>query len=82
MGIKGIFYLNLPAFRALDQPMAVELLLDKVRRVIGTIPAFQLKENAFIIKDHARSSTCKRISASAFASISGLRRAEPFYSTT
>jgi hypothetical protein len=67
MDKKGTFYLNRVAFRALGEPMAVEILLDDMRRVIGMTPSDPRKKNAFVVKPQGKiDSNYKRISASAF----------------
>ena len=66
LGRKGTFFLNTTAYRALGEPVAVELLLDKMRRVIGIKPTDPLKKNAFLVKSHGVNSEYRRISASAF----------------
>ena len=73
LGAKGMFYLNGAAFRALGEPMAVEMMLDKMRRVIGMKPTDPRKPNAFIVKPHGKTGKNKRISASAFCQHFGLK---------
>ena len=62
---RGMFYLNHPAFLALGEPLAVELIMEKMRRVIGMKSADPLRENVFDVKQHG-TGNYKRISASAF----------------
>src|SRR6266404_7535387 len=66
LGQKGTFYLNGIAYQALGEPVAVEMLYDGNRRIIGLKPTNPAKRNAFVIKAHGKNGNYKRISAAAF----------------
>lgn len=66
LGRKGTFYLNGIAYKALGSPSAVEMLFDGNERIIGIKATDAGKRNAFLIKDHGKAGSYKRISAAAF----------------
>ena len=65
LGAKGVFYLNLGAFRMLGEPLAVELMMDKMRHVIGMRPIESRQHSAFRVHKKTQGEY-RRINASAF----------------
>lgn len=71
MGCKGMFYLNLAAFRVLGEPVAVEFFLDKMRRIIGVRPTLPTQKNSFLVRK-VQDGRYRTIAASAFCQHFGL----------
>jgi len=68
---KKVFLLNPPAYNALGDPAAVEMLFDEARKVIGLKPTDPQRRNAFRLKPK-KGGRFKVITASAFCTHFGI----------
>src|SRR6478672_9467458 len=62
-----VIYLNERAWEALGRAVAVEMMFDKVRRVIALVPSDLSVPEAFPLKDH-KAGRGRKINAAAFCS--------------
>ena len=76
LGPRGTFYMNGMAFEAIGSPVAVELMYDRGRRVIGMRAVDPRMRNAFKIVRHGKVGTYKRICASSFCNHMRIKRTD------
>jgi hypothetical protein len=69
---RGTMSLNLAAFRALDEPEAVELLWDREDRLMGLRKAEPDTAHAYKVRQLAKSQTTWLLSGTAFMTYYGL----------
>lgn len=76
LGPRGTFYMNGMAYEAIGSPVAVELMYDRGRRMIGMRAVDPRLRNAFKVVRHGKVGTYKRICASSFCNYMRIKRTE------